>query len=159
MLAMNPPILSSCPAMPMAALRKREAVVLGLRHVLDIAEAQISVSAFCRSLGLSPEESWSLKLLVHDIADFLFGRRHAGARLLLRDISSHRAVGMELVIDLGGECVEEESAGQARCLRVLCDVVSSVMSRCRIAGEARLVARRWAKSGRARSRRPPEELQ
>ena len=159
MLAMNPSIFSNYHTMPVAALKKREAVVLGLRHVLDIAEAQISVSAFCRSLGLSPEESWSLKLLIHDIADFLFSRRHAGARLLLRDISSHRAVGMELVIELGGKCAEEEAAGQARCLRVLRDVVSNAMSRCRVVGEARLVASRWAASGRAKSRKPSEELQ
>ncbi len=154
MFAMNPSILSSRPAMPMPAfpLRKRETVVLGLRHVLDIAEAQISVSRFCRSLGLPPEECWSIKLLVHEIADLLFSRRHSSARLLLRDISSHRAAGMELVVEVGGECAAEEAAGQGRCMRVLHDAVSNAMSRCHAAGETRLVARRWVPCVRGRRR-------
>ena len=160
MMTMTAPISSRPHALRASPWMRREAMCLAIRHVLDIAEAQISVSAFCRALGLSLEESWNLKLLIHDIADFLSSRRHDDARLLLRDISNRHAVGLELAIELAhGSCDGEESAGRARCLQALQEVVACVMSQCAIEGRRRLVARRWAKSGRCRTRLSPEELQ
>ena len=116
-------------------------VVLSIDGALRLAHVQAVVRALGQAVGMSPSGTFRLIVGASELAGPLFQGSPPEGKILLRLLRNDRSVGMEIILECGGNGFPSETPPET---------VRHLLDECEVApiagGGNRLVARKWESS-------------